>query len=308
VAGSSRSGTTWLVDVLNYRNDFRYVHEPLGPGQLASMGHYRSGQYLRPDNNTPTYLEPMRAVLGGHVRGRALDRYNRKLVATKRLVKDVDANLLLKWLHLSFPGMPIVMALRHPCGVMTSRLANFVSADAGFAPRLDRFLAQEELVADWLEPFADTITGAHSALDQQILWWCIENYVPLSQFAAGEIHIVWYERLVAEPYDELGRLSEFLSMPFKPDVHAKMRRYSLTTGPFSPLHAGRSPMNSWTRNWSHDEVRRVMQILSRFGLDEIYTDNPMPRVEGIAALFGRGEPAVGLQSDRAVRIGAQAEG
>lgn len=95
VAGSSRSGTTWLADVLNYRNDFRYVHEPLGPGQLASMAHYRSGQYLRPDKHAPRYVEPMRAVLSGRVRGRALDRYNRKLVATKRLVKDVDANLLL---------------------------------------------------------------------------------------------------------------------------------------------------------------------------------------------------------------------
>jgi Sulfotransferase family len=284
-AGSSRSGTTWLVDVLNYRNRYRYLNEPLAPGKVPSLGHFRWGQYLRPGNRDPIYLEPMKAVLTGQVCSRSLDEYNRNLLARRRLVKDVAANLLLKWLHCNFPNMPIVFIMRHPCAVLTSRLSNSVSASAGFEPQLDRFLAQDDLIADWLMPFRDAIAQASTVLDRQVYWWCIENYVPLRQFAVGELHTINYESLVLEPREEIDRLGDFLGTHFDPSIFTKMRRFSLTTGRLSPLHAGKSAVDNWQQHWSADETRRVMQILSAFGLDEIYTDDPMPRRDGIASLM-----------------------
>jgi len=34
VSGSGRSGTSWLANLCNYRNDFRYLFEPLNPAVL----------------------------------------------------------------------------------------------------------------------------------------------------------------------------------------------------------------------------------------------------------------------------------
>jgi Sulfotransferase domain len=109
--------------------------------------------------------------------------------------------------------------------------------------------------------------------------------VPLRQFAVGELHTINYESLVLEPREEIDRLGDFLGTPFDPSIFTKMRRFSLTTGRLSPLHAGKSAVDNWQQHWSADETRRVMQILSAFGLDEIYTDDPMPRRDGIASLM-----------------------
>ena len=288
VVGSSRSGTTWIAEFLNYRNEYRYLFEPLTEGVLPELRAFRRGQYLRPDDAAAAYLDPFAAVLRGDVHNRFVDRFNRRVVARRRLVKDVYANLLLRWVHDNFPGMPIVYVLRHPCAVMTSRLANSVRSDAGYAPHLQRFLEQDALMADWLHPFEATLRDARTVLDQQVLWWCVENFVPLRQFAAGELHVALYEDLVTKPHDEIPRLGAYLGREFHPSVYQRMRRVSLTSGRFSPMHREGSAVASWQRSWSDDEVRRVMQLLSVFGLDALYTDEPMPRPHAIAELMSRG--------------------
>lgn len=288
VAGSGRSGTTWLAEVINYRNHYRYMFEPLTPPHVPAFRHLIRGQYLRPDNHDPVNRDPMAAALSGRLRHRWVDTYNRRPVATRRLIKDVYANLLIKWIHVNFPGMPIVFILRHPCAVLTSRLS-LAPQDLHkrFEPDLERFLAQEELMDDHLAPFENAIRDASTPLERQAFWWCIENYVPLRMCAPGDIHVVCYERLRTDATEEIPRLGAFVGRDFDPVVFTRMRRRSLTTGPHSALQVNGEPMTNWTQRWSPDDVLRVVRILSLFGLDAIYTDSPMPAVRGIAELQAR---------------------
>jgi Sulfotransferase family len=288
VAGSGRSGTTWLAEVINYRNAYRYMFEPLTPPHVPEFQHLIRGQYLRPENHDPAYLTPMASVLNGRLRHRWVDYYNRRPVATRRLVKDVYANLMLKWIQVNFPGMPIVFVLRHPCAVLTSRLSLAPSdLHQRFEPDLERFLAQDELMADFIAPFEGAMRDASTPLERQAFWWCVENYVPLRMCAGGEIHAVCYERLRNDPAEEIPLMGTFIGRTFDPVVFTRMQRRSLTTGPHSALQVDGEPITNWTRRWSDEDVKRVVRILSLFGLDEIYTDSPMPRVQGIAALQER---------------------
>jgi hypothetical protein len=146
VAGSGRSGTTWLSELLLSGTQRRYVFEPLSRHVPQTAVFHRDlvKLYLRPDGEYPEHVAAMRDVLTGRVRNRWTERFNRRIVAEGRLVKEIRANLLLGWLQTNFPGMPIVLLLRHPCAVA----ASFVRE--GWVGRLGDLLAQPDLVADHL--------------------------------------------------------------------------------------------------------------------------------------------------------------
>jgi hypothetical protein len=282
IAGGARSGTTWLAEFLNYRNEYRFIQEPLSPPPIGAPAfrHLARGQYLRPDDLRPEYREPVTALVNGRMRHQIIDRFNRRPVSRRRLIKDIYANLLLKWLQSNFPGMPIVFLIRHPMAVITSRLAKAHRDPYGFDPDLRRFLTQDELMEDFLAPFHTAVADASTALDRHAFAWCIENYVPLRMLSSGEFHAVCYENLLTKAGEEIPRLGTFIGHDFAPVVFRRMARHSLTE-PHIALRPGADPVTDWTHRWSRDDVRSVVRILSLFGLDLIYNDNPMPRGQGI---------------------------
>src|SRR5437870_3848637 len=68
MAGTGRSGTTWIAEVLNHDHAYRYLHEPFRPGRVRATKPFLPRQYLRPDDRDPRYVEPARAILSGRVR------------------------------------------------------------------------------------------------------------------------------------------------------------------------------------------------------------------------------------------------
>src|SRR4029077_7855718 len=93
-----------------------------------------------------------------------------------------------------------------------SRLQQGYNADEFLADLLD----QPELVEDHLAPFREDIRRESSAFDKHIMQRCIQNYVPLRQFNAGELQIARYETICEEPATELKRLFQGLGKQFKP--------------------------------------------------------------------------------------------
>lgn len=291
VAGGGKSGTTWIAEFLNYRNEYRYMWEPLTPPYVPRFSHFRRGQYLRPGNGDAQYREPLEALLTGRIRDRWIDHLNCVPIASRRLIKDVHANLLLKWVSVNLPGTRIVFVIRHPLAVIVSRIDTApVVPHHEFDPDLHRFLEQDDLVADFLAPFEGAMRDASTLLEQHALWWCIENFVPLRQFNPSQIHAVCYERLRWTPEEEMPGLAAFIGRDFDQTLFTKMQRPSRTAGYGGSLTKGVDPATAWTRRCSWEDVRRVMRILSMFGLDEIYTDSPIPRARGLEALMARAAP------------------
>jgi hypothetical protein len=271
LAGSGRSGTTWVSEILNHSNDYRLVFEPFHPGQI---GVFRRKQYLRPDDRREEYLGAAKRVLTGGIRSSWTDRFNRKFVVRRRLIKEIRANLLLGWMHENFPGMPIVLLLRHPCAVVVSRLA------LGWRDNLSDATEQVELVEDFLGPMEDEIRAARSAFERHVFSWCIENYVPLRQFGPGEVHLAFYENFVVHPGDEIRRLFTFLGEDFDGRAYRALRRPS----PLS--RRGETPsVDAWRLSVSDSQLERAVEILGLFGLDRVYDEGAMPDPSGALALM-----------------------
>lgn len=278
LAGSGRSGTTWLSEIINYRNEYRYVFEPFYPEKVSICKNFRRKQYLRPDDTREEYLEPARTILSGRLRNTWSDHLNRKHVVRRRLIKDIRANLLLGWMRANFPCMPQILLLRHPCAVTNSRLK------LGWRDILDDTMEQEELVEDFLGPFEQEIRKAKTPFERSIFLWCIENYVPLRQLQGNSVHIVFYELLCTQPENELGRLFTYLGKDFDGGVYSAMKRPSSLSRRESAVVLGKRPVDSWTRAVGDAERERAAEILALFGLDRIYGEGPLPDLDGVRSL------------------------
>jgi Sulfotransferase family len=277
LAGSGRAGTTWVSEIINYRGEYRYVFEPFHPGKVDVFKNFRSKQYLRPDDRREEYLGPARKVLTGRLRSRWTDRFHRKVVARRRLIKDIRANLLLGWMRANFPGMPIILLLRHPCAVVASRLA------LGWKDNLYETMEQGELVEDFLRPMETEIRGARDAFERHLFLWCIENYVPLRQFAPEQIHLAFYENFLVHPDEEIDRLFSFLGKGFDERVYSTLKRPS----PLSRKDADSesTSVDAWRRRISDAQLERATEIQGLFGLQRLYGGRAMPDPSGAYALM-----------------------
>ncbi|MGQ0669030.1 MAG: sulfotransferase [Actinomycetota bacterium] len=284
VAGTARSGTSWISEVINHRNEYRIIHEPLRRERLRVTRVFRPRHYLRPDDRTPEYLRAMETILSGDIRSIWTDKYNRKLLPSKRLVREVRGNLLLPWIHGAFPEVAIVLVLRHPCAVVASQLR----WGREWPVDLSRFLAEPALVEDVLAPFASEIASANSEFERHIFAWCIESYVPLHQLRPGEIQVVFYENLCTTPAAELERLLGFLDARPDGGALARLGRASSSTRKDSAIVTGGDLVSGWRAHVSDGELRRAVEILELFGLDRIYGDDPMPRPADPSAALSAG--------------------
>ena len=275
IAGTGRSGTTWLSGLVNHDRRYRNVFEPFHPGKVEEFRGFHSKQYLRPGDRRQEFLAPARKMLSGRLRNGWTDRGG-AFFARWRLVKEVRANLLLGWLAENFPGMPIVLLLRHPCAVVSSRLA------LGWRDNLDETMGQGDLVQDHLLAAEEEILAARDPFERHLFLWCIDNYVPLEQFEPDGLHLCFYENLLLEPEPELRRLSAALDQNFDERVLSRLDRTSPTGRRGA---SGGHTVDGWRRGVTGRRLERVQEILGLFGLDRVYGEGPMPDPSGARALM-----------------------
>lgn len=283
VAGSGRSGTTWISELANRRLGYRYVFEPFHPGEVPLARPFGYRRYIKPGESQPELQEAARSIVSGRVRGPWTDRFHRRFVSRGRLIKDIRANLFLGWLADSFPEMPVILILRHPCAVALSKVR------LGWRARLEEFLAQPELVRDFLAPVAERMRAACTdetpEFERHVFAWCVETAVPLAQLGPGRAHLVFYESLCESPEEELRELFRYLgSEPgsVSPDV---LRSPSSLSRPGSAVLSSADPVASWREELSAEESRRAVEILGLFGLDRVYGESPRPGVEAARGLL-----------------------
>lgn len=283
LAGTGRSGGTWLSDIINQHNEYRFIFEPFHPKRAPWMKPFGERRYMRPEDNNPEFLELAHSIVEGRIRHAWTERFNRRLVAHERLIKEDYANLMMKWLRVNFPGMPLILLLRHPCAVAASFVAH------NYRGAVMPLLEQEKLVEDFLHPYINAIRQAKDTFERTIFLWCVETLVPLRQCRPAEMHVVFFENLVQQPEAEIGRLFSYLGKSMDNLDLEKLKIPSLTARrASSAVWTGANRTDGWKKSVSDAQRRRALEILKLFGLDSIYTDASMPRVEGAFEIMNGG--------------------
>lgn len=271
LAGSGRSGTTWIQENLNYDNQFRIMFEPFYPYQVKQLKGWNNRQYIRFESSDKHQLKIAEKILSGKIRHEWIDRQNnRNGIFKKRILKDIRSNLLIKWVKEHFSEIPIIFLMRHPCAVANSKMK------LNWNNQLEDVLMQQDLMDDFLNPFKKIINTAKDVYDKHLILWCIENYVPLKQFKDGEMLIVLYENVCMNPIHELNRLLSFIGGKIFPDALERLSNPSALTRKESAINTGKNMINSWKSSVPDKKIDRTIGILSEFGLDKLYNAGGMP--------------------------------
>ena len=282
LAGTSRSRTTWMSNVINYKNKYRYMFEPFYGKKVDMCKHFEDKQYLHPANQNDVYLNPTRHILCGKVKADWVDRFNEKAFSNKRLIKSIRANLWLRWLYLNFPDLPIIFLLRHPLAVAASKVK------FGWKRSLKSYLGQDDLKRDFLHPFYSEIKDSEEryqitgdSFENHIFSWCIKNYVPLKQFSTNEICIIFYENTCVQPELEVQKIFSYLNKQYDGQVLESIKQPSQLSRKDSSIVTGGNLISSWKQHLTNQQIERAMEILNMFGLDRLYSRSKLPCVENL---------------------------
>jgi hypothetical protein len=169
-----------------------------------------------------------------------------------------------------------VLILRHPCAVAASEIR---MGWTGWEEPIDAIRRQPDLVADHLAPFADLFDQPMTTFERRIVLWCLRTIVPRRQWAGRrDLHVVFYERLIVEPLAELTSLFAYLDRPLvEPSVLAAWSRPSAMRVAHVGSLGNDDPLAGWRKTTAASEMDRAMRVLERFGLDDLYGDDPLPR-------------------------------
>ena len=269
VAGVARSGTTWLAEVLAASVPTREMFEPFHSVKVERYRGFEYLQYVRPDADAPELFGFADDVLRGRIRDpRWIDQNVTAFRPHLRVVKDVRICMFLRWLSDRFPDVPMVYLVRHPCAVVASHLGLGWSMEHDFRS----ILAQPALIEDHLVDHVEWMRGLDDPLDRVAVIWCVENLVALRQIHGSRIPVVFYENMVRHADRVLPAVFDAVGLEFDEGVLTTLGRRSSTVFEGTPFHAGEDPTVAWTRRLSSEQVRRVLDVVERFGLGHLYRD------------------------------------
>jgi hypothetical protein len=287
LAGSGRSGTTWVEEVIDRHHDHRVLFEPLRASEEPSIAGMPHGLYLRPDDPAPRWRQPVEDILRGRVRNRWTDHQNHVVVARRRLVKEIRANPLLPWLATRFPDVRLVWLVRHPLAVAAS------ARSLGWDTHLDELLGQPDLVADHLEPLLPVLEAVDGPVERFVAQWCVENLVPFRMLAPDQVHLVFYEELVDRPVEVAADLLRAIGQVPDDAVRAAVERPSKLARAESAVVRGGDLLSGWQRSLSADEISASVDLVAAMGLGDVYGPDLRPDADAGRALLAAPWPAAG---------------
>lgn len=275
VAGTARSGTTWLGALIASQIPSRILFEPFNPDLVSDYRRFHYFQYMRPGTENPEFYAFARKVFMGEIRNHWIDRHNERIISKFRLVKEIRANLALKWLHDNFPEVPIIFIMRHPCAVVLSRMELGWATDRDIEP----LLSQPQLVEDYLGPYLDLIHSARNSEEKHAVIWSVSNLVPLKQFSSDKLKVVYYEHLCTHPEGELPGIFETIGYDFLSPPADMINQPSQTTRAGSAVVAGTDKIGNWKQKLSRSQIDKILGVVRAFGLSHLYGDSSLPLVE-----------------------------
>ena len=303
IAGSGRSGTTWVLDSLTEANRMRAVFEPLhpigvpaarrfahqyveasanAPELKAFMDRVFSGRMhspwanyrIRPDRFNPLRNSPISVYLHMRKSAHLLKTYAFRRGLSGQVVKFIRANLMLPWLIRQY-GFPTILVVRHPCAVIASRL-KLSSADWSAEKAVGRY-RDDKAVADLIgDRFGVDLGRPMSPAAALACVWCIENELPLEWAEQEKYGVVSYEDLLINPATEWRKVVDYLGLTNIPGndllgTPSQQSSLDMRERKFTPAHIER-----WRSQLESKDIDDVAAMLEQFGTGMYSVDSAMP--------------------------------
>jgi hypothetical protein len=280
LAGSGRSGTTWLADLLCTAPRIQQIYEPTHPTFISSIrtltGYdtrdpYIRSYYINPVASDIDWYKFWHDVLVGKIRNHWTDRSRTSWFPSRYLVKLIRANLMLGYVYDHFQPY-IIYLLRHPCAVVYSRLNK---VNPPWHADIADILSQEQLVEDHLRPWLKQIESEKDQIGAHAVWWAVENRIAQKHLEQRKHYCITYEALSIDPVNELEKICTFSGINDSSIDTTKISTPSrmATPGTFIPSSTDR--LSEWKKGFSRSEQNRIIEWGHRLGITQ-YNDHILP--------------------------------
>lgn len=306
IAGSGRSGTTWIQDALASANGLRPVFEPLHP-YLSDVGGRYAHRAVTADEehaelkeflsglrvgsgprlwtqyrHQPQWLFPPAARFRSwNDAGRTWRHWVKFLkefprmtaVGLRRepLIKCIRANLMLPWIvrHLD---SRVVLIVRHPGAVVESELrsgwkANYV---------LERYRTDEQLQEITSGRYRSLLDRKLEPVEALTLRWLIENQWAMEVAAVHGIEIIHYEHLRSPAGSAWQRLCAALDLAALPDRSTLTRPSQQSGAGRKAISFAQSETPRWMSGLNAEQTSQICAILDVVEFSGYAMDDPNP--------------------------------
>lgn len=268
IVGSGRSGTTWLADLINANDEFRYIFEPLNPDVEGAV--VIDNWCLSAADTAPNISQTLR----GKLIPPWANSVNRKLFARRRLIKEIRMNLMLDWVMQSSPRTKIIKLIRNPMEVAASRKQLQQHEAPGkwlWHPDLSELLNEPAVQAKLNQRQSPLLKKQlqQGMVAETIAMWCLENLLDLH---SG--YRIYYEDLIDYPARVLPELMRFVGVAHSSQVQEQYLQRSFTDR--NRVHRKSKQTNHWTHVLSKDEVQNAQKVLREFAVENLYDDDWQP--------------------------------
>ena len=296
VAGSPRSGTTWLMEILETIPGYTNLFEPLNPTWFPKSFEvgFQSRTYLPINADWSKGEDYLKKAFTGHIISipppPKLEMIMHRLLADKLIVKSINLNRLLPWISKKFRLRQIFFIIRHPCAVVASQLktgiCGYFSSSEPYKyifPTLKNILEEASEISELDHYVFNRLKSIETKEEILTAAWCLDNYVPLSSQKPHPWKIVIYEKLVKNGEKEIRYLFDTIrekNIPRSATRHLKILSNSAIKGRNEVLKSKYEKLTEWKRTLSGRQVERILKLVSNFGLD-FYTGDIEPDYEHI---------------------------
>lgn len=310
IAGSGRSGTTWIQDALAAANKLRPVFEPLHP-YVSEVGRKYAHRALSAEEEHPELREFMLGVCAGRGprlwtqfrqqrrwlvppssefwskkdAGRTTRHWAKFLRESPRMaanglrkeaiIKCIRANLMLPWIsrHLQ---CHVALVVRHPGAVVESELRG--RWNASYA--LERFRMDARLRELTRDRYKSLLSRNLNVVESLTLRWVIENQWVMESAEANRIPVFHYENLRSANGSEWPQLCASLEVDHLPDRAMLTRPSQQSAARRNSIPLAQSEKPRWMSGLSGAQAGQVQGILDDVGFREYAIDEPNPRLAG----------------------------
>jgi hypothetical protein len=289
ISGSPRSGSTWLLEILETLPNYKSIFEPLHKSWFPNVKKIglESRPYLAYNDNNPLIKDYFYKIFIGEYESisfkpsfqMSFNSLYKIFSANKLLVKFVRANRMLPWINNNFKLKQIFLIIRHPCATISSQIKTGIRGY--YLPKeilLSKKIVLKEIKGiSIIEDNLELIKKIKSIKTQEeilALIWSLDYYFPLIHFKPKAWKIVIYEKLLTDSKNQIKKIFDSIDYETPKRAYKIIKQPSRKTSDPSDFNF-QNQLSKWKKDLSKNQVNNIIKVTNWFGL-EFYNEEVEP--------------------------------
>lgn len=288
VFSSTRSGSTWLLELLLKNAKYRAIFEPLPKLEDCLRSRNTPRVILSKDSDDEWLNSYMTTLMTPNElnkrcwKNSTINSRNIHFLARGLAIKSTRANFCIDFIYKNAMDarIKILYLIRNPFAVIKSKIVKS-SADKGQLAKkfsydpADLFRTTDSFFNEYFGSYESIYSRVDNKVKLEAFTWCIENKWILDTVKQRPWNMVVYENLFVNFRHEFAIICDYVGIPFKTNV--ERTRSSKSSTAFSGdkrrfidsiiFDNVEGFLNDWKSFFTRQEIRDITDIVNRFQID-----------------------------------------